>query len=113
MACNFGESMFQYYQSIVVSVQQSGSTLWVENQSHNIVMIRRILLYYTTTNGSGVIYLRPAPDPISWTFPSTFLEAGCGSVFFTLSAPAKIIQAQAEYIEIEGRSRSCAADSVG
>jgi len=110
MACNSCENSFQSYQSVVVSIVQSGANrlLYVQNQGRNIVMIRRILLCYTTSFGSGVLYLRPAPDPITWTYPSAFLETGITALYYTLSATGiNITQAQAEYIEIDGRSRSC------
>jgi hypothetical protein len=114
MACNNCETGFQGYQSIVVSIQKSGTKalLYVQNQGRNIVMIRRILLCYTTTSGGwGMLYLRPPPDGISWTYPSGFLETGITALYYTLDSPTvKIVQAQAEYIEIEGRSRSCTAE---
>ena len=100
MACNGCESRFQGYQSVVVSIEKSGSTarLIVENQGRNIVMIRRILLCYTVPAGTGVLYLRPPPDPISWNPHTAFLEQGTGGLFYTLSVPSdvKIVQAQAE-----------------
>lgn len=113
MACNSCENQFQGYQSIVVSIQKSGSNalLYVQNQGRNIVMIRRILLCYTTNGGWGMLYLRPPPDPISWTYPSAYLETGITALYYKLNASnAKIVQAQAEYIEIDGRSRSCPTD---
>jgi hypothetical protein len=56
--------------------------------------------------------LRPPPDPITWNYQSAFLETGTTALFYTLNnVPAgNIVQAQAEYIEIEGRSRSCPAN---
>jgi hypothetical protein len=110
MACNSCETNFQGYQSIVVSIVQSGANrlLYVQNQGRNIVLIRRILLCYTTASGWGMLFLRAAPDPISWTYPSTYLETGITALYYTLTvAGVQITQAQAEYIEIEGRSRSC------
>jgi hypothetical protein len=111
MACNTCEATFQGTQSIVVSITQSGASrlLYVQNQGRNIVLIRRILLCYTTSGGgSGVLYLR-YPDGITWTYPSTYLEPGIMALFYTLTVSGIVItQAQAEYIEIEGRSRSCA-----
>jgi len=109
MACNVCETSFQGSQSIVVSIVHSGATrlLYVQNQGRNIVLIRRILLCYTTGSGSGVLYLR-YPDPITWTYPSTYLEPGLMALYYSLNVPGiNITQAQAEYIEIEGRSRSC------
>ena len=111
MPCNSCETNFQSYQSIVVSIVQSGANrlLYVQNQGRNIVMIRRILLCYTTPGGGwGMLYLRPAPDPITWTYPSAFLETGITALYYSLSANnINITEAQAEYIEIEGRARSC------
>lgn len=112
MACNSCETNFQGYQSIVVSIVQSGPNrlLYVQNQGRNIVMIRRILLCYTQGAGTGVLYLRPAPDAITWTYPSAFLETGITALYYTLNVPnINITQAQAEYIEIDGRSRSCSS----
>jgi hypothetical protein len=112
MACNSCENAFQGAQSIVVSVQKSGTNalVYVQNQGRNIVMIRRILLCYTNASGGwGMLYLRPPPDPISWAYPSGFLEPGIVAHYYTLAASrVKIVQAQAEYVEIEARSRSCA-----
>jgi hypothetical protein len=113
MACNSCENGFQDYQSIIVSIKKSGpkALLYVQNQGRNIVFIRRILLCYTTSNGSGMLYLRPPPSPISWAYPSGFLETGITALYYELNASnAKIVQAQAEYVEFEGRSRSCQAD---
>jgi hypothetical protein len=105
------ESNFLAYQSIVVSIEkyQSNFLLFVKNQGRNIVMIRRILLCYKTANGVGTMYLRPAPDQITWEYPTAYLESGMTARFYTFGASGvTLIQAQAEYIEIDGRSRSCA-----
>ena len=110
MACNPCENNFQGYQSVVVSIQQSGSNalVYVSNKGRNIVMIRRILLCYTTPYGWGMLYLRPPDDQISWIYPSTYLETGISALYYKLNmSNAQIVQAQAEYIEITGRSRSC------
>ena len=112
MACNTCETRFESYQSVVVSIVKSGSKalLYVKNQGKNIVLIRRILLCYTTKTGSGTLYLRAAPDAISWTYPSTYLETGITALYYSLDVSGmKLVQAQAEYVEITGRSRSCAA----
>jgi hypothetical protein len=113
MACNSCETGFQQYQSVVVTIQRSGTTgnVYVQNQGRNIVLIRRILLCYTTSTGaSGTLYLRPPPDGIAWSYPSSYLETGITAFFYSLTvANVDFYQAQAEYIEIEGRSRSCTA----
>jgi hypothetical protein len=112
MACNSCETGFQSYQTVVVSIQKSGANalLYVNNQGRNIVLIRRILLCYQLPGGiTGTLYLRAAPDAISWTYPSTYLETGITALYYTLTnlAPGTIVEAQAEYTEIDGRSRSC------
>ena len=112
MACNSCESDFQPYLPVVVSILKSGTSalLYVQNQGSNIVLIRRILLCYQLPGGGGgTLYLRPSPDPISWAWVSTYLEAGTTALYYTLKnlAPGTIVQAQAEYTEIDGRSRSC------
>ena len=111
MACNSCETTFQQYQSVVVSITRSGSTanVYVANQGRNIVMIRRIVLCYVTTTGSsGTLFLRPPPDSISWIYGSAFLETGITALYYQLNATnVQTVQAQAEYIEIDGRSRSC------
>jgi hypothetical protein len=111
VACNPCETGFQGYQTIVVTVQKSGNNalLYVGNQGRNIVLLRRILLCWTSPTGTTTLYLRASPDPISWTYPSTYLETGITALYYQLNnLPAGVIvQAQAEYVEIEGRSRSC------
>jgi len=111
MACNNCETGFQGAQTIVVSVVKSGTNalLYVQNQGRNIAELHRILLCYTGGGGTTTLYLRPPPGGISWSYPSAFIEPGLTALFYTLSGvPAgNIVQAQAEYVELEGRSRSC------
>ena len=111
MACNACETGFQAYQTLVVSIQKSGNNalLYVGNQGRNIALLRRILMCWTTPTGGATLYLRPSPDPISWIYPSAYLETGITALYYQLNnVPAgAIVQAQAEYVEIEGRSRSC------
>ena len=114
MACNACEISFQSYQTLVVSILKSGpnALLYIENQGRNIAYIRRVLICYTAPAGwGGTLYLRPPGQPISWEYPSDTLETGITALFYILSGlPADtLVQAQAEYIEIEGRSRSCSA----
>lgn len=106
MACNTCETSFQSATSVVVSVVKSGTTalIYVQNQGRNIVHMRRIIL--CTTSGS-TFYLRPPPSGISWSGPE-YLEQGATVLYYSFTPPAgSEVQAQAEYIEITGRSRSC------
>jgi hypothetical protein len=112
VTCNSCEKGFQGAQSIVVSIVKNGSTalVYVQNQGRNIVLMRRILLCAAQGTGSTVLYLRPPPDLISWTYPSAYLEPGLTALYYqwTNVSHGSIVQAQAEYTEIDGRSRSCA-----
>jgi len=111
MTCNSCETTFQGAQTLVVSVAKSGSSavLSIGNQGRNIILIRRILLCVTLPAGAWVLYLRAPPDPISWMYPSTYLEAGITATYYILNSltAGSVVQAQAEYVEIEGRSSSC------
>jgi len=111
MTCNSCETTFQGAQTLVVSVAKSGSSavLSIGNQGRNIALISRILLCVSARWGTSVLYLRPPPDPISWMYPSAYLEPGITATYYILNglAAGSIVQAQAEYVEIEGRSRSC------
>ena len=112
MTCNNCEISFQGAQTIVLSVVPSGANtlLYVQNQGRNIVQLRRVLLCSALPGGGWSIwYLRPSPDPISWIYPSAFIEPGLTALLYTLSGASagSIVQAQAEYMEIDGRSRSC------
>lgn len=106
MACNTCETNFRSATSVVVSITKSGTTayLYVQNQGRNIVHLRRIIV--CSTSGS-TFYLRPAPSGISWSGPE-YLEPGTTSLYYNWTpAAGSEVQAQAEYIEIDGRSRSC------
>lgn len=111
MACNSCETQFQSAQSLVAFITKSGSTalVYLRNQGRNICLIKRILVCYTTPAGGGsTVYLRPPPDSIAWSYPSETLEQGITALFYSFTPPAgAIVQAQAEYIEIDGRTRSC------
>lgn len=112
MACNTCENGFQNVQSLRVSVTWGPTAnLYLQNQGRNILLVRRILLCYRTTwGGTGTLYLRPPPDGISWIYPSTYIEPGLTALYYQLNtANVTMVQAQAEYTEIDGRSRSCVA----
>ncbi|HEX9127287.1 MAG TPA: hypothetical protein VF948_12855 [Methylomirabilota bacterium] len=111
MACNQCENTFQLYQTVVTSIVKSGTNalLFVQNQGRNIAEIRRIILCYTSGAGATTLFLRPPGHPITWTFPSDTLEPGATGLYYQLNnLPAgTIVQAQADYVELDGRSRSC------
>ncbi|WP_420127668.1 hypothetical protein [Longimicrobium sp.] len=111
MACNPCETSLQSATSLVVTITKSGANalVYLRNQGRNICLVRRIILCYATpSGGTGLLYLRPPPDAISWSYPSSFIEPGLTALFYSFTPPAgSVVTAQAEYIEIEGRSRSC------
>jgi hypothetical protein len=105
MACNSCENQFNSASSLVVSIVKSGTTalVYVQNQGRNIAHLRRILLCY----GGGTLYLRPPPAGISWSGPE-YLEPGSTNLYYSFTPPAgSLVQAQAEYVEITSRARSC------
>jgi hypothetical protein len=112
MACNFPEQVFTENLNLETSVTSSGgtATLWLENTGHNILQLTRILFGVTyPSGGASVLYLRPPPDPISWSYPRANLEQGMGATYYTVSGlPAgTVVEAQVEYTEVQDRSRSC------
>jgi hypothetical protein len=111
MTCNSCETTFQSSQSLVVSLAKSGTSavLSIGNQGRNIALISRILLCMSHAGGTTVLYLRAPPNAISWIYPSAYLEPGITATYYIWNglAAGSLVQAQAEYVEIEGRSRSC------
>ena len=106
MACNSCETSFQSMTSVVVSIIKSGTTaqVFVTNQGRSIAHMRRIVV---CTSAGTTLFLRPPPMGISWSGPE-YLEPGFGASYFSFTPPAgSTVQAQAEYVEISGRSRSC------
>jgi hypothetical protein len=112
MACNFPQETFNENLNLEVSLNVSGTTatLWLQNKGNNILQLTRILLGSTNPSGGGsVLFLRPPGQPITWSYPSATLEQGIGATFFTLTGlpSGAVVEAQAEYIEVQDRSRSC------
>jgi hypothetical protein len=114
MACSWPQGIFNANLNLGVSLNVSGTTatLWLENQGFNVLQLTRILLGVTYPGGSAsVLFLRPPGQPISWSYPSATLEQGIGATFYTLTGlpPGAMVEAQAEYTEVQDRSRSCQA----
>jgi len=111
MACDFPQQVYNQNQNLVVSINHVGSTatLFLQNTGHNILQLTRILIGASSGSGGFVLFLRPPGQPITWQFPSATLEQGNGATFFTLNnLPAgAVVSAQAEYIEVQDRARSC------
>ena len=113
MACSWPQETFNANLNLSVSIEVSGTTatLWLENRGSNVLQLTRILLGVTYPAGAAVLYLRPPGQPISWSYPDATLEQGIGATFYTLTGlPAgSVVEAQAEYVEVQDRSRSCQA----
>lgn len=112
MPCSFPQQLFNENLNLQVTINVSGSdaSLWLENKGENILQLTRILLGVSDPGGfASVLYLRPPGQPITWSYPSATLEQGIGATFYTLTGlPAgAIVEAQAEYVEVQDRSRSC------
>lgn len=112
MACTFPQQIFNEDSSLEVSINVSGTTatLILHNKGHNVLALRRILLGVTSpSGGASVLFLRPPGELIPWSFTGANLEQGSIGTFFTLTGlqPGAVVEAQAEYIEVQDRSRSC------
>jgi len=112
MACNFPQTIFSDNLNLEVSVNVSGTsaTLWLQNAGKNILQLTRVLIGVTYPNGAAlVLYLRPPGQAIAWSYPSATLEQGIGAAFVTLNGlpSGSVVEAQAEYVEVQDRSRSC------
>jgi hypothetical protein len=114
MTCSFPQEIFNENLNLEVSVNVSGTTatLWLENKGLNVLQLTRILLGVTYPGGSATVwFLRPPGEPITWSYSSATLEQGLGATFYTLTGlpHGAVVEAQAEYIEVQDRSRSCQA----
>ena len=114
MACSWPQGIFEENLNLEVSINVSGTTatLWLENKGLNILQLTRVLLGVTyPAGGALVLFLRPPGQPITWSYPSATLEQGIGAAFYTMTGlPAgAVVEAQAEYTEVQDRSRSCQA----
>ena len=115
MACSWPQGIFNENLNLQVSINVSGTTatLWLANRGFNVLQLTRILLgvTYPGSGGAEVLFLRPPGQPITWSYPSATLEQGIGATFYTLTGlPAgAVVEAQAEYVEVQDRSRSCQA----
>jgi hypothetical protein len=111
MTCSSPQRDFTENLSLEVTINVSGSTasLSLQNKGQNILQLTRILLGVSDSSGSSVWYLRPPGLPITWSYPFATLEQGMGATFYTLTGlqSGAVVEAQAEYIEVQDRSRSC------
>jgi hypothetical protein len=118
MACTTCENIaFTPASPLAVTIEITGTTarLYIRNQGRNAVEIRRILL--CTANPDGfvrILFLRAAPEGITWIYPLAYLEQGINALFYEWNdlPSGATVQAQAEYVEFSGRSKSC-AQTVG
>jgi hypothetical protein len=111
MACNNCETDFQEAQSVAVSVNKFGSnaSIHVTNQGRNIVQLLRVQVCRSKGDDKTILFFRPPPHQIIWKLNRDFINPGETVLIFTLSnlAAGTTVQAQADYTELIGRSRSC------
>jgi len=67
-------------------------------------------VWHIRESGLGATARVPG-EPITWSYSSATLEQGLGATFYTLTGlpHGAVVEAQAEFIEIQDRSRSCQA----
>jgi hypothetical protein len=107
MACDFCGSTFNSYQPLLVTIQRSGSNvlLYTGNQSRSIISIWRMLLCLKSSGSTTVLYLRPN-FPFQ-TLTAQNVEQGTTLLQYQITSSATSVQAEAEYLEVSGRSVSC------
>jgi hypothetical protein len=107
MACDFCTNTFNSYQPLLVTILRSGSNvlLYTGNQSRNIISISRMLICLRSASSTVILYLRP-DFPIQ-SITSGKVEQGTTLLQYQVTSSATSAQAEAEYVEIDGRSVSC------
>ena len=104
--CTYCPQSFEGYAPLKLSVQQSGNDvlLYARNQSKNIILIKRALLCIESNGGTTILYIRDGGS-FDFYIGGERLEQGSTHLKFKISAPNAVnAQAEAEYIEITGRS---------
>lgn len=110
--CTTCEQFFRGYASLLLTVTKSGDEVLVyaANKCPNIIIIKRMLLCLQYNWGYSVLYIREGGF-FDFYVGGERLEQGWTHLKFRISSPsAQKAQAEAEYIEITGRSVSCLAD---
>ena len=107
MACDFCTNTFNGYQPLLVTILRSGSNvlLYAGNQSRNIISISRMLLCLRSPSFTVILYLRP--DFPFGSIGSGKIEQGTNALVYQVNSSAASAQAEAEYVESDGRSVSC------
>ncbi|NTW88962.1 MAG: hypothetical protein HGB26_07550 [Desulfobulbaceae bacterium] len=110
MSCDFCGSTFDSYQPLQITIQKSGDELllYAKNQSKNIISTSRMLLCLRYDTSTTVLYLRP--DSSYQKLTTREIEQGTMLLQYRIKTTAKSAQAEAEYVEISGRSVSCNYD---
>lgn len=102
--CTYCQS-FDGYAPLKLSVQKSGNNvlLYAQNQSKNIILIKRALLCIEYNGGSITLYIREGGS-FDFFIGGERLEQGSTHLKFKISAASAVnARAEAEYIEITGR----------
>lgn len=107
--CTVCEQMFKSYAPLVLTVKKSGDEILVyaKNNSPNILLIKRLVLCLEYPQDLYVIYIRQG-GYFDLLTGGERLNQSLSQLKFRISVPTpQKAQAQAEYIEVTGRSISC------
>jgi len=108
MACDFCTNTFNSYQPLLVTITLSGGTvrLYTGNQTRSIISIYRMLLCLRYSSSTTILYIRP--NQPGQQLNQSLIESYMSSVLqYQVNTTATSAQAEAEYIEVNGRSVSC------
>ena len=110
MSCDFCGNTFNSYQPLLITIQKwdGDILLYTGNQSRSIISISRMLLCLRYSWGTTILYLRP-DSPFN-TLTTREVEQGTTLLQFRTSGSPDSAQAEAESVEISGRSVSCSYD---
>ncbi len=110
--CTVCEQMFKSYAPLILTVKKSGDEILVyaKNNSPNILLIKRLMLCLEYAQDLHVLYVRQG-GYFDLLTGGERLEQSLSQLKFRISVPIpQRAQAEAEYIEVTGRSMSCVSD---
>jgi len=106
------EQVFKSYAPLILTVEKSGDEIrvYAKNNGPNIILIKRLILCIEYAQENQTLYIRQG-GPLDLLAGGERLEQGATHLKFKISAPdAQRAQAEAEYIDVTGRSMSSVSD---
>ncbi len=110
--CTTCETAFRSNAPLILRVSKPGNDVQVhaQNNGQNILIIKRMKLCLEYVSGSSMLYIREGGF-FDFYIGGERLEQGLAHMKFRIASPAALRgQAEAEYIEITGRSQSCLSE---